>query len=88
MLAGIASQQSDIDITHVNNIENILHSFSHLQDTSEAVQLNYEQNMHDAMAVIHKLQTGLDVNVKFTGFVQATFSGISLRGFMMELLHR
>ena len=29
--------------------------------------LNYEQNMHDAMAVIHKLQTGLDVNVKLTG---------------------
>uniref|UniRef100_A0A3B4ZRB6 Ubiquitin carboxyl-terminal hydrolase n=2 Tax=Stegastes partitus TaxID=144197 RepID=A0A3B4ZRB6_9TELE len=25
------------------------------------------QNMSDAMAVLHKLQTGLDVNVKFTG---------------------
>ncbi|GAA6065038.1 ubiquitin carboxyl-terminal hydrolase MINDY-2 isoform X1, partial [Tachysurus ichikawai] len=24
-------------------------------------------NMSDAMAVLHKLQTGLDVNVKFTG---------------------
>ncbi len=34
--------------------------------TSE-VQLNYEQNMNDAMAVLPKLQTGLDVNVKFTG---------------------
>lgn len=30
-------------------------------------RLNFEQNMGDAMAVIHKLQTGLDVNVKFTG---------------------
>uniref|UniRef100_A0A8C6NW31 Ubiquitin carboxyl-terminal hydrolase n=1 Tax=Nothobranchius furzeri TaxID=105023 RepID=A0A8C6NW31_NOTFU len=34
---------------------------------SEAQRLNYEQNMSDAMAVLHKLQTGLDVNVKFTG---------------------
>ena len=31
------------------------------------VRLNYEQNMNDAMAVLPKLQTGLDVNVKFTG---------------------
>ncbi|XP_070565211.1 ubiquitin carboxyl-terminal hydrolase MINDY-2-like [Ptychodera flava] len=37
------------------------------KNISEAAQLNYEQNMHDAMAVFHKLQTGLDVNVKFTG---------------------
>ncbi|XP_042907925.1 ubiquitin carboxyl-terminal hydrolase MINDY-1 isoform X2 [Parasteatoda tepidariorum] len=33
----------------------------------EGTQLNFEQNMHDAMAVLPKLQTGLDVNVKFTG---------------------
>uniref|UniRef100_A0A6I8P859 Ubiquitin carboxyl-terminal hydrolase n=1 Tax=Ornithorhynchus anatinus TaxID=9258 RepID=A0A6I8P859_ORNAN len=26
-----------------------------------------EKNMSDAMAILHKLQTGLDVNVKFTG---------------------
>lgn len=37
------------------------------QNVTEVVQLNYEQNMHDAMAVIHKLQTGLDVNVRFNG---------------------
>ncbi|KAJ3593054.1 hypothetical protein NHX12_005392 [Muraenolepis orangiensis] len=37
------------------------------KDISEAQRLNYEQNMSDAMAVLHKLQTGLDVNVKFTG---------------------
>lgn len=37
------------------------------KDISEAQRLNYEQNMNDAMAVLHKLQTGLDVNVKFTG---------------------
>nr|XP_020461356.1 ubiquitin carboxyl-terminal hydrolase MINDY-2 isoform X2 [Monopterus albus] len=37
------------------------------KEISEAQRLNYEQNMNDAMAVLHKLQTGLDVNVKFTG---------------------
>lgn len=31
-----------------------------------AVQ-DYEQNRHDALAIFHKLQTGLDVNVKFSG---------------------
>ncbi|KAI0234292.1 Ubiquitin carboxyl-terminal hydrolase MINDY-2 [Lamellibrachia satsuma] len=34
---------------------------------SNAVQLDYEQNRHDALAIFHKLQTGLDVNVKFSG---------------------
>ncbi|XP_029092221.1 ubiquitin carboxyl-terminal hydrolase MINDY-2 isoform X1 [Monodon monoceros] len=37
------------------------------KEISEIQRLNYEQNMSDAMAVLHKLQTGLDVNVKFTG---------------------
>ena len=37
------------------------------KNLSGEVELNYEQNMHDAMAVLPKLQTGLDVNVKFTG---------------------
>lgn len=37
------------------------------KNISEGAQLNYEQNMHDAMAVLPKLQTGLDVNVKFSG---------------------
>ncbi|XP_064849495.1 ubiquitin carboxyl-terminal hydrolase MINDY-2-like isoform X1 [Oncorhynchus masou masou] len=37
------------------------------KEISESQRLNYEQNMSDAMAVLHKLQTGLDVNVKFTG---------------------
>jgi len=39
------------------------------QHITEATRLNYEQNMHDAIAVFPRLQTGLDVNVKFTGFV-------------------
>ncbi|KAK7874555.1 hypothetical protein R5R35_013126 [Gryllus longicercus] len=29
--------------------------------------LNYEQNMHDAIAILPQLHTGLDVNIKFTG---------------------
>lgn len=33
---------------------------------SEGAQLNYEQNMMDAISVLPKLQTGLDVNVRFT----------------------
>lgn len=37
------------------------------QRLSEGARLNYEQNMHDAIAIMNKLQTGLDVNVKFTG---------------------
>uniref|UniRef100_H3ACP4 Ubiquitin carboxyl-terminal hydrolase n=1 Tax=Latimeria chalumnae TaxID=7897 RepID=H3ACP4_LATCH len=37
------------------------------KEISEAQRLNYEQNMSDAMAILHKLQTGLDVNVKFIG---------------------
>ncbi|XP_063170087.1 ubiquitin carboxyl-terminal hydrolase MINDY-2 isoform X1 [Candoia aspera] len=37
------------------------------KEISEIQRLNYEQNVSDAMAILHKLQTGLDVNVKFTG---------------------
>ncbi|XP_067929320.1 ubiquitin carboxyl-terminal hydrolase MINDY-2-like [Watersipora subatra] len=33
----------------------------------EGEQANLEQNVNDAIAVFHKLQTGLDVNVRFTG---------------------
>ncbi len=35
------------------------------QDLTEGERANYEQNIQDAMSVIPKLQTGLDVNVKF-----------------------
>ncbi|XP_032088570.1 ubiquitin carboxyl-terminal hydrolase MINDY-2 isoform X2 [Thamnophis elegans] len=37
------------------------------KEISEIQRLNYEQNVSDAMAILHKFQTGLDVNVKFTG---------------------
>ncbi|NWR41835.1 MINY1 hydrolase, partial [Regulus satrapa] len=37
------------------------------QDTSEGLQLNFQQNISDTMTVLPKLSTGLDVNVRFTG---------------------
>ncbi|XP_071486356.1 ubiquitin carboxyl-terminal hydrolase MINDY-2-like [Diadema antillarum] len=37
------------------------------KNASDDIQKNYEQNMHDAMEIMSRLQTGLDVNVKFTG---------------------
>ena len=38
-----------------------------LQNLPQGEQANWEQNVNDAIAVFHKLQTGLDVNVRFTG---------------------
>nr|CAD7400442.1 unnamed protein product [Timema poppensis] len=38
-----------------------------LSDLSGVTQLNYEQNVYDAIAILPHLHTGLDVNVKFTG---------------------
>ncbi|XP_038017955.1 ubiquitin carboxyl-terminal hydrolase MINDY-1 [Motacilla alba alba] len=37
------------------------------RDTSEGLQLNFQQNVSDTMTVLPKLSTGLDVNVRFTG---------------------
>ncbi|KAM8787330.1 ubiquitin carboxyl-terminal hydrolase MINDY-1 [Rhynchonycteris naso] len=37
------------------------------QEKSEGLQLNFQQNMDDAVTVLPKLATGLDVNVRFTG---------------------
>uniref|UniRef100_A0A8D0GAW3 Ubiquitin carboxyl-terminal hydrolase n=1 Tax=Sphenodon punctatus TaxID=8508 RepID=A0A8D0GAW3_SPHPU len=34
---------------------------------SEGLQLNFQQNVNDAMMILPKLSTGLDVNVRFTG---------------------
>ncbi|XP_008826483.1 ubiquitin carboxyl-terminal hydrolase MINDY-1 isoform X1 [Nannospalax galili] len=36
------------------------------QEKSEGLQLNFQQNVDDAMTVLPKLATGLDVNVRFT----------------------
>ena len=46
--------------------------------------MDYEQNVQDAIAILPKLQTGLDVNVRFTGvslvtnFTLLTLARISL----------
>ncbi|KAM3595738.1 uncharacterized protein V6R79_001898 [Siganus canaliculatus] len=37
------------------------------REKSDGMELNFQQNMSDAMAVLPKLSTGLDVNVRFTG---------------------
>ncbi|KAM9384474.1 ubiquitin carboxyl-terminal hydrolase MINDY-1 isoform 1-T2 [Pholidichthys leucotaenia] len=37
------------------------------REKNNGMELNFQQNMSDAMAVLPKLSTGLDVNVRFTG---------------------
>ncbi|NXP14503.1 MINY1 hydrolase, partial [Thinocorus orbignyianus] len=37
------------------------------RESSEGLQLNFQQNINDTMTVLPKLSTGLDVNVRFTG---------------------
>ncbi|KAM9824015.1 ubiquitin carboxyl-terminal hydrolase MINDY-1 [Neosynchiropus ocellatus] len=37
------------------------------REKSDGVDLNFQQNISDVMAVLPKLSTGLDVNVRFTG---------------------
>ena len=40
-----------------------------LQNLADQLRTDYEQNVSDAVAMLTKLMTGLDVNVKFTGYV-------------------
>lgn len=44
------------------------------KNLSNGAQLNYEQNMMDAIAILPKLQTGLDVNVRFTSVMDFEFT--------------
>jgi len=44
------------------------------QHITEDMRLNYEQNMNDGIAVFPRLQTGLDVNVKFTGYFNMLYA--------------
>ncbi|XP_012556960.2 ubiquitin carboxyl-terminal hydrolase MINDY-2 isoform X1 [Hydra vulgaris] len=41
---------------------------------SEEVQLNHAQNLEDAIDILHKLQNGIDVNVKFGGVTDFEFT--------------
>lgn len=44
-----------------------------------------EQNTADAISILHKLLTGLDVNVKFSGCVIYLYSSISMSSFQGAL---
>lgn len=52
-------------MAHLGNC--VLENVPKEEASAGPARLNFEQNMQDAMAVMHKLQTGLDVNVRFTG---------------------
>jgi hypothetical protein len=39
-----------------------------MQEADEEARANVEQNVADAIATMPKLKTGLDINVKFTGY--------------------
>lgn len=52
-------------MTHLG--ECVLSATPREKSGGEGVELNFQQNMSDAMAVLPKLSTGLDVNVRFTG---------------------
>ncbi|RWS28399.1 hypothetical protein B4U80_07982 [Leptotrombidium deliense] len=54
------------------------------KNVSEDEQLNYEQNMHDAIAILPKLQTGLDVNVKFDAITHFEYTPELI---VFDLLH-
>jgi len=51
---------------------------------TEAAQLNFEQNMMDAIAILPKLQTGLDVNVRFSSISDFEFTPELI---VFDLLH-
>jgi len=44
------------------------------EEGNEELLLNYEQNMQDAIDIMYKLQTGIDVNVKFSGVTEFEFT--------------
>ncbi|OQV19989.1 Protein FAM63A [Hypsibius exemplaris] len=44
------------------------------EKATEDIVRNYEQNVQDAMAILSKLQTGIDINVKFVGPRQYEFT--------------
>lgn len=62
----ITPGQTDISSTHLTDLLGTylfeLHKTNQLTDGEKA---NLEQNIQDTMAIFPKLQTGLDVNVKF-----------------------
>ena len=67
------SRKNSLELIELSSINIVslprTHFFSHLQNMGEGAQRNFEQNMQDALSILPKLTTGLDVNVKFTGYV-------------------
>ncbi|PWA33321.1 hypothetical protein CCH79_00014099 [Gambusia affinis] len=53
--------------TEVVTTEELMAHLVTPREKTNAMELNFQQNMSDAMAVLPKLSTGLDVNVRFTG---------------------
>ena len=48
---------------------------SHPGDTlSDGERANYEQNVQDAVSIFPRLQTGLDVNVKFSRYMYVLYA--------------
>jgi hypothetical protein len=43
-----------------------------LQNLNEVTRPNYEHNVEDAMTVLPKMTSGIDVNVRFTGYIHVT----------------
>ena len=43
-------------------------------DIGDSRRLDYEQNVQDAIAILPQLQTGIDVNVRFTGVSFSCFA--------------
>lgn len=48
-----------------------------MQHLNEAQVTNYQKNMSDAMDIFPKLQTGLDVNIKFSGYAWHSIVGVA-----------
>lgn len=65
----IAPGQTDVSSTHLMDLLGT-HLFELYRDSqlSDGEKANLEQNIQDTMAIFPKLQTGLDVNVKFNRY--------------------
>ena len=57
-----------------------------LKNMPEGTQRNFEQNMQDALSILPKLKTGLDVNVKFTRYSLYDFEICSSKGNFLQTL--
>lgn len=54
--------------------ESIMDSMPAEAETDENIMLNLEQNINDAIEILPKLKTGLDVNIRFTGITDFEYT--------------